>query len=214
MAQIGKDYYEDLTTKKLEVILDALAAGEVPQPGPQNGRFASEPVTGLTSLKGERAHDANASICLARSLGDTVARITGEPGPATRKPAPSAPKGPAKSVKPKPSMQGAAEAKLTTQAAEEKGKPKIAAEGAVADAGSGPEMLKAARGGKPDDLKKIKGVGPKLESVLNELGVFHFDQIAAWTESDIAWIDDRLKFKGRIERDGWIDQAKTLAGKG
>jgi NADH-quinone oxidoreductase subunit E len=74
-------------------------------------------------------------------------------------------------------------------------------------------MLAGARGGKPDDLKKIKGVGPKLEGTLNDLGIYHFDQIAGWTESDVAWVDERLKFKGRIERDGWIEQAKALAGK-
>ncbi|MTI45993.1 NADH dehydrogenase subunit E [Roseibium hamelinense] len=77
-----------------------------------------------------------------------------------------------------------------------------------------PELLKEARGGKPDDLKKLKGVGPKLEGILHELGVFHFDQIASWGAKEIAWVDERLKFKGRIERDGWVDQAKLLAGGG
>jgi len=74
-----------------------------------------------------------------------------------------------------------------------------------------PELLKEARGGKPDDLKKLKGVGPKLEATLNELGFFHFDQVASWGPAEVAWVDSRLKFKGRIERDGWIDQAKILA---
>ncbi|WP_417709204.1 NADH-quinone oxidoreductase subunit NuoE [Roseibium aggregatum] len=74
-----------------------------------------------------------------------------------------------------------------------------------------PELLKEARGGKADDLKKLKGVGPKLEATLNELGFFHFDQVASWGPQEIAWVDSRLKFKGRIERDGWIEQAKILA---
>ena len=77
-----------------------------------------------------------------------------------------------------------------------------------------PELLTAAREGGPDDLKKIKGVGPKLEGILHDMGIFHFDQIAKWTAQEIAWVDERLKFKGRIERDGWIDQAKTLAAGG
>jgi NADH-quinone oxidoreductase subunit E len=64
-----------------------------------------------------------------------------------------------------------------------------------------------------DDLKKISGVGPKLEMVLNDLGVFTFGQIAAWTAAEIAWIDDYLSFSGRIERDKWIEQASSLAGK-
>lgn len=74
-----------------------------------------------------------------------------------------------------------------------------------------PEVLKEARGSKADDLKKLKGVGPKLEATLNELGFFHFDQVAAWGPEEVAWVDSRLKFKGRIERDGWIEQAKILA---
>ncbi|UWQ16833.1 50S ribosomal protein L21 [Jannaschia sp. M317] len=72
-------------------------------------------------------------------------------------------------------------------------------------------LLKEAREGGADDLKKISGVGPKLEGLLHENGVFHFDQIAAWGSDEIAYMDDKLSFKGRIERDGWIDQAKTFA---
>jgi predicted flap endonuclease-1-like 5' DNA nuclease len=75
----------------------------------------------------------------------------------------------------------------------------------------GPEFLKKARGGKADDLKRIKGVGPKLEGVLNKLGVFHFDQIAAWKAKDVVVVDGRLNFKGRIKRDTWVKQAKLLA---
>jgi len=62
-----------------------------------------------------------------------------------------------------------------------------------------------------DDLKRISGVGPKLEGVLNDLGFYRFDQIAHWTAENIAWVDARLKFKGRIERDDWMSQARLLA---
>ncbi len=82
MAQIGKDYYEDLTAEKLGWLLDELAAGRVPPPGPQNGRFASEPLEGATSLtegKGKRT-EHNASVDLALALGDTVKRIDGTEG--------------------------------------------------------------------------------------------------------------------------------------
>ena len=72
-------------------------------------------------------------------------------------------------------------------------------------------LLDAPRDGQPDDLKKITGVGPKLESLLHENGVFHFDQIAAWGEAEVAYMDDRLSFKGRIARDNWIDQATQFA---
>ena len=86
------------------------------------------------------------------------------------------------------------------------------AEAAPAVDGTRPDnLLTEARGGQADDLKKISGVGPKLEGLLHENGVFHFDQVAAWTASEIAYMDDKLSFKGRIERDNWIEQAKTLA---
>lgn len=77
-----------------------------------------------------------------------------------------------------------------------------------------PRTMKAARKAGADDLKRLKGVGPKLEQTLNDLGFFHFDQVAKWTPQEIAWVDARLKFKGRIERDGWIEQAKILADGG
>ncbi len=73
--------------------------------------------------------------------------------------------------------------------------------------------LKAAIGGKADDLKTISGVGPKLEKTLNGLGIFHFEQIAGWSAKDVTEVDDLLSFKGRIERDHWIAQAKKLAKK-
>lgn len=63
----------------------------------------------------------------------------------------------------------------------------------------------------PDDLKKISGIGPKLESVLNGLGVWTYAQIAAWSRQEIAWVDDYLAFKGRIGRDDWTGQAAKLA---
>jgi large subunit ribosomal protein L21 len=67
----------------------------------------------------------------------------------------------------------------------------------------------AAAGG--DDLKQLSGVGPALEKKLHEAGVTSFAQIAAWGEDDIAAFDEKLNFKGRIEREGWVEQAKTLA---
>ncbi|MFN6952063.1 MAG: endonuclease [Albidovulum sp.] len=78
-----------------------------------------------------------------------------------------------------------------------------------------PEMLAAPRGGKADDLKQIRGIGPKLERLLNELGIWHFDQIAAWKAKDIAHVDELLVgFHGRITRDEWVKQAKRLAAGG
>ena len=80
----------------------------------------------------------------------------------------------------------------------------------AADA-TAPGALAQPRNGQADDLKKIKGVGPKLETILNTLGVFHFDQIMAWGPDDIAWMDENLNgFKGRVSRDDWVAQAKAL----
>ncbi|WP_299042561.1 NADH-quinone oxidoreductase subunit E [uncultured Tateyamaria sp.] len=79
MAQIGKDYYEDLTAARMGEIIDELAAGKVPTPGPQNGRYAAEPLGGLTTLKDfDSGHTKyNASVQLATDIGDTVKRIDG-----------------------------------------------------------------------------------------------------------------------------------------
>lgn len=72
-------------------------------------------------------------------------------------------------------------------------------------------LLEAPEHGPPDDLKKIRGVGPKLESLLHEVGVFYFWQIADWSDADVRAVDARLgAFKGRVERDGWVEQARAL----
>lgn len=77
-----------------------------------------------------------------------------------------------------------------------------------------PATLPAPRGA-ADDLKQIKGIGPKLEQMLHGMGIFHFDQIAAWTAAELSWVDDNLTgFKGRASRDDWQAQAKLLAAGG
>ena len=63
----------------------------------------------------------------------------------------------------------------------------------------------------PDDLKMISGVGPKIEGILHSLGIFTFKQIASWKKAEREWVDNYLKFKGRIEREDWAKQAKALA---
>lgn len=81
--------------------------------------------------------------------------------------------------------------------------------------GTRPAGLDAPRGGKADDLKQIKGVGPKLEKLCNSLGFWHFDQVAAWTADEVAWVDANLMgFKGRVSRDEWVEQARILASGG
>ncbi|MDQ2093047.1 50S ribosomal protein L21 [Rhodalgimonas zhirmunskyi] len=91
----------------------------------------------------------------------------------------------------------ATEAKKPAKKAEPKAEKKAAPKAAKAEGG--------------DDLKQLSGVGPALEKKLHENGVTTFAQIAAWTEADIAEMDEKLSFKGRIEREGWVEQAKELA---
>ncbi|MCX7559422.1 NADH-quinone oxidoreductase subunit E [Sulfitobacter sp. F26204] len=242
MAQIGKDYYEDLTAERLVAMLDDLAAGKVPTPGSQSGRFAAEPASGLTSLKeydsGKTQY--NASVQLAVDIGDTIKRIDGTEVPllapwqgktANKSAKPSAQKTSAKeqktpakkaeaSAKSKPAANEPADKTGVTKqeaVAASKAKPPSKAEpkgvsAAVADAGKKPRTMKAPRKSGADDLKMIKGVGPKLATMLHDMGIFHFDQIAKWGAAEVAWADQNLKgFKGRVSRDTWVDQAQKLA---
>lgn len=94
-------------------------------------------------------------------------------------------------------------------AAKAPAKAKGAAEKPVA---AKPAKAAGSRRAKADDLKKISGVGPKLEQVLNGMGVTRFTDIAGWSAEDAARIDAEIGLGGRIERDGWIAQARALAG--
>ncbi|MEQ3625278.1 MAG: NADH-quinone oxidoreductase subunit NuoE [Marinobacter sp.] len=379
MAQIGKDYYEDLTAEKLADLLDAMGQGEVPVPGPQNGRFSCEPLGGPVVLT-EGADDRperNASVALALELGDTLKRIdgtevplttpwqqdgqateAGSEGPisntdaddddtrsdgasvddtgidkreapvhsaaevaedvtpaeqgddtpdtargqsmqegsdtgaeekaaaagtdhvtaeGTANPPADTPEdpsvdagnvdaGPAKSATPKTApaktetaksgtaksgapasgsttSEDARDARATAKTQGGAGKASstptdsqtnadasndaddlkavLKAEETPnaseddAETGTRPDALDGPRDGKADNLKEIKGVGPKLETQLNEMGIYHFEQIANWTTDEIAWVDTHLVgFKGRVTRDDWVAQAKTLAAGG
>lgn len=109
---------------------------------------------------------------------------------------------------------GAGSAAPVAAAPAKKAAKKAAAKPAAAAEVSGARpanLLTEAREGGADDLKKISGVGPKLEGLLHENGVFHFDQISAWSAEEVAYMDDQLSFKGRIDRDNWIEQAAGFA---
>jgi predicted flap endonuclease-1-like 5' DNA nuclease len=81
--------------------------------------------------------------------------------------------------------------------------------------GTEPLRLDAPREGGADDLKRIKGVGPKLEGALHAMGIYHLDQIASWSPEEVAWMDENLvEFKGRVSRDDWVGQARLLASGG
>jgi NADH-quinone oxidoreductase subunit E len=97
----------------------------------------------------------------------------------------------------------------------EKLPPEPQAEPAAVAPGTKPALLHAPEGEAADDLKRINGIGPKIEEMLHGLGVFHFSQIADWTEAEVAWIDYHLEgFQGRVMRDAWVEQARQLAAGG
>ncbi|HVZ99454.1 MAG TPA: hypothetical protein VG841_03980 [Caulobacterales bacterium] len=77
-----------------------------------------------------------------------------------------------------------------------------------------PASLPAARGGAPDDFTLIDGVSPMLQSTLNSLGVYHFEQIANWSPANVAWVDQYLRLRGRIVEEEWVEQAGDLAREG
>lgn len=91
--------------------------------------------------------------------------------------------------------------------------PPTAPQMEVADDRGRPPALAEPHGGIPDDLKQIKGIGPKLESTLHDLGIYHLSQIAGWSEADAAWVSSRIGFAGRVEREGWVTQAKAITAK-
>ena len=188
MAQIGKDYYENLTADGFAAMIDDLTEGTIPLPGPQNGRFSCEPLGGATSLKqyeaNRQAH--NASAALAVELNDTLKRIDGREVPVTT-----------------PWL-----GKSKTNA---KGAKSSATDSSTGIVPKQPRLLKVARKAGADDLGLIKGIGPKLKALLNAAGIFHFDQISKWTAENVAWADAHFPgFKGCASRDAWPEQADAL----
>ena len=225
MAQIGKDYYEDLTTEGLIKLLDDMAAGTVPTPGPQNGRYSCEPLSGLSSLKDYDSGKTqyNASAQLASDIGDTIKRIDGNEVPllapwqgktasklTTKSKAAAAKKTSAHKA------NAANEKPAATSKAKPTSKPATTpTEATSGRSGKKPRTMKAPRKAGADDLKMIKGVGPKMEKLLNSLGFFHFDQVAKWTADEVLWVDQNLEgFKGRVSRDNWVQQAGVLTNGG
>jgi predicted flap endonuclease-1-like 5' DNA nuclease len=157
-----------------------------------------------SAAKAERAAAASAAAASAAAVAAQAA------------PKVVASNGQAPSAAAKPAQAKAAEASSAAPASKpDSGKAASAASDAAKEtapkATDKPKGLTKARGGKPDDLKLIKGVGPKLEALCNKLGFYHFDQIASWTEKEIAWVDDNLEgFKGRVTREDWVQQARDL----
>jgi NADH-quinone oxidoreductase subunit E len=236
MAQIGKDYYEDLTPDSLTAILDALAAGETQRPGSQAGRFASEPAGGTTSLADTAAtepHNAAVALALAEH-GAASPPPSGPPDRAAAAPLPDrdalpGPQAPDPAPEPMPARDHPAdETGVTRQEAPAQtiGRPEPGAPAAAAEAETGartgatpmpvpvqPPGLAVPRGGVADDLTRIDGLDPGMARQLAAIGIHHFGQIAAWTLAEIAWVEDNLDgARGRVARERWVAQARRLAG--
>jgi len=210
MVQIFKDTYEDLTPATLEQLIDDLAAGRKVRVGPQINRHHAAPEGGPTTLIAPGFYAGTRSFTRVEPPPPPSADA---PAPAAPVPAPAAPAPAAKPVEAKPVAAPAPVAVAKTaepvKLAETSPAPRKPAK---AEDDGKPELLKKPKGGKGDDLKLIWGVGPKLEKMLNGMGVWHFDQIAAWTAKELAWVDAKLEgFKGRARRDDWVAQCKKLA---
>ncbi len=147
----------------------------------------------IVTLCGSFETAAQASARAKSEMAEAKARLDAATAPAAPKAAAVAPEpAPAPAPAPEPAPAPAATGEATRPAA-----------------------LDGPRGGKADDLKMINGIGPKLEILCNKLGFYHFDQIAAWTADEVAWVDENLEgFKGRVTRDQWVEQARTLAAGG
>ncbi len=188
MVAIGQETYEDLTPERMEEIIDAFAAGNgaaVPT-GPQVEREFSAPQGGFTSLTDvPKKHAKSRSTKVANDDAPTQKgrkrEVSAEAAPAIDGPKNTA--------------------KVSRSRAEKERKTADAEATAIFEA---PE-------GAADDLKLISGVGPVLEKKLNAFGVTQIAQVAKFKKADIQKLDDALSFKGRIERDDWVKQAKALA---
>ncbi len=206
MAQISNlsndHYYEDLTAENLETILDDLMAGKTPDYGPQNSRHTSEPEGGAQALTTDAIFDQEINLKTLPNAGKK-AKITYHAADPKGRRATTA----GRKNKPKGARAPNAARPPLSSTQKPTVKPK-------AKPASKPKVLytDGPTEGAPDDLKKIKGIGPKFEGDLNGKGVYYFRQIAAWKAADVKMVEGVIdSFPGRIKRDEWIKQAKSLA---
>jgi predicted flap endonuclease-1-like 5' DNA nuclease len=166
---------------------------------------ASAPVAPVATPRAAEAKPETIAASFVSAPQPVEADPVAKPA-AAAKPAPKAKAAPKAAAKPKAAAAPKAEAKPKAEP-----KPKAAKPAKPA----GPERLTAPRKGKADDLKEIEGIGPALEKLVNSMGFYHFDQIAKWSDADVALVDAEMKtFKGRITRDKWVAQAKIIVTEG
>lgn len=174
---------------------------------------------GMGAAKLAQAAEAVVVTLKPKQIGEPKAVSARNAPPVEARPAqtPSAPKADTgKTRKAKPSTVKAKPAGVETKVTQPAAAEAITAEVGAAATGGGAsvEKIKPAmlvKPEQPDDLKAITGIGPKVEQVLNGLGIWTYAQIAAWNEAEAAWVDDMLGFGGRIGRDDWLGQAAKRA---
>ena len=239
MVQINDDYYEDLTPENFNKLLDDLAAGKKVNIGSQAGRKSSEPQDDVRTLTDPALYDGSvvgawrkrfeeeAAQCAAEAkakaekekLEKEAEKAEKEAAVAPKKGHPDAGRATERPVADAPAQQKAVGEEVVDLEAEDKDiveklarLSRDASPQEKANAvGSRPKALKKPRKDKADDLKKISGIGPANEEKLHNLGIYHYDQIAQWGRPEIRWIGQFLSFAGRIDREDWVGQAKTLA---
>jgi NADH-quinone oxidoreductase subunit E len=205
MVAIFKDTYEDLTPRQLEYIIERFEGGRPAdvKPGPQIDRVYSAPFGGLTSL-----NEPEAKSKPARAKTTPSEAAASVPPSNAAKPNTDA-------IETSPAIKSPADGKVdkvAVAAAEDTAAPSKAGDKPSLDDPNRPKGVD--RPATPDDLKLISGVGPKIEGILNGLGIYTYAQVAAWQENERNWVDGYLNFKGRIDRDDWVRQAKALADGG
>lgn len=219
MAQIsnsnGHDYYEDLTAESLEALMDDLVAGKSVKHGPQNDRHTSEPEGGAMTLLGKGPFHKE-KITTLPNAGKKTKLNYYEPDPKERRATKGGWVDPKRKASSDPKKRSGNDGRDLTKGLEDKpvkaARPKRSNEKPAAK----PQVIykDGPTDGAPDDLKKIKGIGPKFEGDLNAKGIYYFRQIAAWKAKDVKMVDELIdSFPGRIKRDEWVKQAKQLAKK-
>ena len=194
----GDSYYEDLTAESFDALLDKLVAGETPDYGPQNSRHTSEAEGGALSLTTDVIFGRGNKLKVLPNAGKKAKITRHGPDPKGNRATESGRK-----TKPKAGTvpKAARPPRSTDVKAQSQAKPK-------------PKVLytDGPTDGTPDDLKKIKGIGPKFEGDLNSKGIYYFRQIGAWKAADIKMVEGVIdSFPGRIKRDEWVKQGKALA---
>jgi len=225
MVMIFKDPYEDLTSERLEEIIDAFEAGKVTSLANEADVIKVRNVS-IPAGSGSRASAPINASEAGRPRTDAI-----ETNPAIKSPSPVKVNGateaaasveapaenPIEADRASEEVEGIvrtrahSEAPVTEQPelrSNELSKEEVAA---VAERSDDDRPVAIARPAQPDNLQLISGVGPKSEVILNELGIYTYMQIAAWGPNERAWVDHHLRFSGRIEREDWVKQAEALA---